>query len=1423
VTVVNETAVNGRITAWVTLSAACQACYLTVTLVPNAAQLAAGDYRLFEASPVLYTVTSRQLTVLPYPPNATFAVMTTTVLPPSVLSIATPITLEFAARSNIGNYAIAVTDSVVITAYNTIATALPATSDTPANWWWYGNGGVLRPTTIANPYQHHTASFTTVGGVATVTAYFTKTCTLGCGVVVGYLTANGQYGTFRLRNADGGTVFTVRTAPAAALHVGFMPRFLRRGAPTSLSFWEVGSELPGSVDAAGVAHGSTAHLPATATSVVVDNTAGDGGLLDSQAFPLNATTTVRVEYALPCARCTLTVGPFTRTLLISTTATHLRPAFALDADARITGSTAAALSFNLRALDDDGVVDALFGQTSCDYVAPFFCVTGTDAATVTALMSADGRTPGGFYPTGTIMTAIGNASLTPIMGSNQIVNGRGQVSITLPAALRYGTPIFYSRGLTSALTDARQFAVPRIDIPAGTSGLQLVVSNVPSVVPVGVSIEIDVGMVSPISRVISSVGDNSIQVAAATNCPAFTVSPGSSFALQMGYRRIAMTFAALPPSAGGCVIGFTTASTSASQCAACAATVVFNVTQLAPTSWAFLRPTKFDNDGAPEGPLFAAAGRRQFVTVQLYASPYGRIGSCPGCVFTVGQTFKPGNTLYDACSFTATEGTFDAAGRSTIVITYAAHTAPYRCAIHMQVKNNDAFVPWDVDGLSLAFRDIEVCTPAAIRFTQNVTSLYQRKILQTAVPYAFDVAVVDQAGNVCRGDSMDDASSLTIETVSALDSSVSMLTQIPVVNTNATGTGAAAFASGNFSTAIPLGRAAQVVAGRFRFLAVFAASSYRLAALRDVGFRLRVTSPFNTLVSPRLDTVVAASVLRVSPSTPLPRFAVVGQKMITGPAFQSLMRYEAVDALPPEWVALGLVPTAPNIAMEAGEVGLTGNVRLLLDPRPEGVDAFAFAVGEGSTRPLTRGAANWTSLTWTYTPGEYRMSAYTDIASVDPASAQNIIIQRATALRVRDGTGALCSRGCSLPGFVTSVDTTTSVSLMSVSDVTVVNVTIAVVDDSGRIVEGDYRSVIKAELISDTRVTVKIARPPDYASEGPFYARVSGGVAVFTFGLLGSTASASSLSGDLLAALSFTCPATRPASTLLPGDEAPANPCVGVASADTRGIKLRSTALAAADFSSAAVLASRVTFKLSIPSRSTKPLREYRSFPADVIAALQRRNASSYRFLSAALAPRALPTTTCSVTPAFWPADLGSSVCRGTITPVCAFDASSVNCPPQVLACDCAVTAAQQALRASVLRRSLLQLTVNFTNSSGNATEVALEFAPDLQQAPGYRAATTYDVAADYRAIQSDIAAVLAADVQLKSTYGYNVSSIRTRLFTAAIVTAAPPAPTAPMTTAPTTAAPGIDTGFVSAATPRFGTDVIAVLALVVTVLVAVS
>jgi hypothetical protein len=132
------------------------------------------------------------------------------------------------------------------------------------------------------------------------------------------------------------------------------------------------------------------------------------------------------------------------------------------------------------------------------------------------------------------------------------------------------------------------------------------------------------------------------------------------------------------------------------------------------------------------------------------------------------------------------------------------------------------------------------------------------------------------------------------------------------------------------------------------------------------------------------------------------------------------------------------------------------------------------------------------------------------------------------------------------------------------------------------------------------------------------------------------------------------------------------------------------------------------------------------------------------------------------------------------------------------------VSYTQQTLARSLLRRSLLQLPNATGSNSTNASRVAIELFVDLQRAPAFRAGTTFEVAAEYRAVQEDLETVLRTDSALQARYGYNASDIATWQWNAVLSTALPPSALTPPPTGPNSSAlPTLPFDDVSAAPVR--------------------
>lgn len=199
-------------------------------------------------------------------------------------------------------------------------------------------------------------------------------------------------------------------------------------------------------------------------------------------------------------------------------------------------------------------------------------------------------------------------------------------------------------------------------------------------------------------------------------------------------------------------------------------------------------------------------------------------------------------------------------------------------------------------------------------------------------------------------------------------------------------------------------------------------------------------------------------------------------------------------------------------------------------------------------------------------------------------------------------------------------------------------------------------------------------------------------------------------------------------------------------------------------------------------------------FRLDLAAHL--RSTGNYSYLSLENARRIINVQACAVTPFFSRAhDLSSSVCRGT--PQACTGRFPIGCPPQVLTCLCS-SAPAVAPRAQLLSRYLLQSGNNSSNGT-NATfppatqppdlngTVALEAFFELENAAGFVARRAFDVAFEYRSLQTALQGFLTRPDTVEK-YGVDVQSISARQWNQGtfFATESPTMmPTAPPTPAP--------------------------------------
>ena len=312
--------------------------------------------------------------------------------------------------------------------------------------------------------------------------------------------------------------------------------------------------------------------------------------------------------------------------------------------------------------------------------------------------------------------------------------------------------------------------------------------------------------------------------------------------------------------------------------------------------------------------------------------------------------------------------------------------------------------------------------------------------------------------------------------------------------------------------------------------------------------------------------------------------------------------------------------------------------------------------------------------------------------------------------------------------------------------------------------------MIAVTLNSNAASSATLGVPPLYATRGTLYARAVEGRAAFTLGFLGDTL----LSGGVeqFASLTFSCPEVRPASLLLPGENA-TNPCSLRRTVTTETFQIVDSRVTAAEMNAAAVVAAKSVIKLSLG------LASFQQFNATLFG---RQLASSLRqrgiqYLYAGNIGQVLLLTSCTVDAGRFPqsGDLGATVCGASQT--CAAPLGTSACPPGVLGCSCPLLRAQSL----VLSRFLLQ---NQTSTStANGTKTAVELSFELRRAESFPARSAVEAAAEYGRVQSAALDALRNDADLIA--GFQIEAVSERSATAQVTTLPPLTTTGPPTAEP--------------------------------------
>ena len=1378
------TMANGRATIMVTFASACEGCVLKFAVTPSGSQ--AGMWAAMTAVPALLETVSSAITVTAAA-QAAVEVVATSAVPASaltstatMLTVATPVAVTLTPRAKVGNIPFATTAST------TMVTLSPRVQTSGANWWWVGNGGVLRPSlTSMNLFQHYQVTTAAMTSETTMSAYFTRTCA-SCMITVSYKIGSGSAMSFNLPST-----FVVTTAASMTTLVGFVPRSVKAGQDVAIALWSTGSEAADSIPVAGVAPATTVATAATPSVSVTVSTNGDGGRVTSTAWVFNTTQIHRMSFSAPCDTCTVSVGGNAFPVRVFTTATHLRP----GPDATLTteqialgvrrAPTMVALDdwriVPVQALDDAGFVDQSAGMSGCEFPARRFVCTWAPVYPSIAL-TADGMSTA-FPVTGNADFFMGDQSGVRV-GYNRMVAGMVNYNYSFTTPQRAVVPVFSatigSTAVTSALSAMRAFPVPKYSVSVGTSNLAI---SVASATPVGSLTQnrantFHVALVGTVSTItgkkfVAVEADNQVMVSASAGCPAHTVN-ASGAALMAGYATFSVTFAAATDATTACELTFTAGAGTGSCAAAadCVSVQTVTVATLVAQAFDIVRPTAWEFfDGTVSGTMQAHAGRalklRTAVSGRDATGTYVPVTTCTTCSLTVTSS---------DCGFTSATSTVEAGGAwAEVSLTMADNgAATYTCSITVAMTGpssagtSTSLLAMDRSSTSLTY-SVTVCKSASVKLLTNTSEVYRGMMLRTGAAYEFYAVMMTAAGTQCLGDSQDDGTVLELSAVNGATGAA--VPTLAAVNVNASSTTTAAAAMGNMAAAARTSVTA--VGGGFKFHVVFTNSTVNLNLTGGVKVRIAAAALSSVVMSGAVDTVVAASRLafgRMMFPSHIVKTRVV-PTMHMGMNRSTAVSVMAVDGLPASWQELGLMSGMPNVAMGATDFGNDARVMWSVAPAPPRTAAFPLSVGgAAASTTLAMGRAMWSSVTWNGEDGIYGLSVVAEPMGIAATPAVMVTAQtvRNIALDTRGFTmnppsAPTCtSAACVLPNgtFTTRQNATVNggVAFLSVDSLSTFNVSVMVTDGAQPVL-GDHDSVIAVTLNSNAGTSVVMGKPPLYQERGTVYARVRNGRATFDLGFLGDTMMAGGV--EQFASMTFSCPATRPAHLLMPG-ESPANPCTLSTTVGTQSFQVVDVRARASVLNSAAVIAVRSVIKAGLGLTTFQQFNAS-LFGQTLVSALQTRGVS---YLFAGNIGRVLLSTSCTTETAVFPAggDLGATVCGAN--QLCASPNNLGSCPRGVTGCACP----QVAPRSLLLSRFLLQ---NTTTSNGTKTNLELSF--ELHRAETFPARTADDVAAEYTRVQSATLDAMANDPALVS--GFQIESVSERLATA-VVTTLPPATT---------------------------------------------
>ena len=1374
---------NGRITAWISFSAPCQMCVLSFTLTPSSAQ--SELYTTLNTNVGQLTRMTKRIQVQDNNAgSATHLIVTLPkpngVLPNSAITVADTISLTMLPTRAIGGTsgALAVADPSATGsayAYNSLAT-------TASNWAWFGNGGVLRTDRNGNSYAHHQVRATFANAAASAISFmFTRTCTNGCTATIVY-TINGYRGlSFRVKSQSStgiiGTTFTVTTASTQYILVGLRPRRIATGKDFGVSLWHMGSELPDTIPIAGV--GSRTSTAIGAQMSADDSSNGDGGKFTETVFLADRSEMHRISIPATCNRCKLSFSTDDMFINVFTTATMLRiqqnPTTGTGYFA-MHPMTTQYFSYDIFAIDNLGFIDVYQGGFSstanpCFAYNPMECPSSFATAIGCSISSG----PTSFPIAETYFTAAGVSTCMMSTTNNMMTNGKAtNVQMQLTGPVREGYPVF---SVNSVMNSAPWTRATSFDISVGTTGLNLATKvdrftvNIQSPVTVQVGLVKSTTIGSGVAYSYIAVEATNQVIATLSGCPPLIASSSTtSTTLTKGYGTLRFAFSTPTTSSSQCIVTIT-AQPGSGSCAKpeqCTTTLsAITVSSMTLNKWFWIAPSVMDNTpGLPAGPYFGAVGRTSYFRIGLLGTG---VDSTPIVLKTCDD---PSTTAVEQCTFTVTTdstcttppsigaATFSTeTGMAEIPVTWpAAQTAgPYTCKLQVTVLDGRG-ATLTVDGNPGASPTITVCKPTRMILTTNTSTMFTRDYAITGMPYSISLSVLDDIGRHCRGDSQDMATEIKAELYTN-ERTPTLVTSMAIYNTNKTTSAVKTWTPATISTA-------KVVAGSATFELRFTNSTVNLG-INGVKIRFTSTSGLpagqTPIDSAPARSVIAAQMLRFSPQSVMPRWWVKMRPMQT--TFKDQIIAQAVDS-----VDRAFAPNAPNIARRTAEIGNAERVTWTITPMPVSGFPMQFSTG-AKEQSLSSGEATY-GFTWISDDGEYDLSmrSLTPNSRIAPAPNHRITFQSIRRIfidsRGYTRTSGICDSGCFLPNTTFMYNATGD--FLNASQISGFNVSVFLADDARNAVRGDNMSWIRVQMVKSATSTasVRLSQPDAYTTQGPFWARVTQGIATFSLGFLGSTLEKGSTNPDNHTAvtLQFDCPATVPASVT--GTTQIANPCalstLIAPAVSTRNIRIYDYSVPQTTWQSAEVAGQAPIIKVSLK------LTDLSQFNATQFAAtLAGALSSSFPFITPANSGSVIKITGCVVDRTYFgpTLDFGSNVCGAA--GLCS--GSNTVCPLGIVKCICPSTTALNTL----LSRYLLQST--------NAVQTQTTF--NLQNANGFSATSAGKITSIYAALSQATANAFKTNTDLISAFGIDTSTV-------SAISASSPTTVATNTPAPPTSAP---------------------------------